>query len=456
MNILIINPPIREWAKPNCVPLGLGYVASVLRTAGHSLDVLDINAYRYPKEKVRSILEKKTPPDFILTGGIITTYTYLKWLTTQLRDIFDGTPIMIGGSVSTSIPEIALSTLNVDIACIGEGEITAVEVADHIEQNKDLASIKGIAYRKNGKIFKNELRAPIKDLDRIPLPAYDLFPMEIYVDNPVGYINIDKWGTGSRASREIPKSTNINVTRGCPYRCRFCYHDYLGPGYRHRSPQHVLMEMDFLNEKYGVTYFLWSDDESTIDRRFIHEFCDLIIKSKRDYQFELPGRVNMVDEKMLTELKSAGCNMVGYGIESGSQKILDNMNKQITVEQAKKAVKLTKEIFGDADTSFMIGYPGETDETIQETKEFCKELDLAPEVIFFATPYPGTDLYEYAKKLGLIKNEVEYISNLWEQGERIAVNFTSWTDEELFEKRRALIEELKAWNVKRHELSERV
>jgi len=229
MDTLLINPPIREWAKPNCFPLGLGYIASVLRATGHSTDVLDINGYRYDKKRVVSILEKKTPPDLILTGGIITTFNYLKWLTTQLRNIFDDTPIIIGGSVSTSIPEIALSTLNVDIACIGEGEITAVEVANHLEQGKDLSSIKGIAYRKNGKIFKNELRAPIKDLDSIPFPAYDLFPMEIYVDNPVGYINIDKWGTGEKSAKEIPKSTNINVTRGCPYRCKFCYHDYLGP-----------------------------------------------------------------------------------------------------------------------------------------------------------------------------------------------------------------------------------
>ena len=453
MDILLINPPIREWAKPNCVPLGLGYIASSLRMAGHSINMLDINAYRYSKERVIAILKKKNP-DFILTGGIITVYSYLKWLTSLLKDLFSDIPIMIGGSVSTSIPEIALNTLDIDIACIGEGEITVVEVANCIEQNKELSSVKGIYYCKNGKIFRNEMRKPIKDMDSIPFPAYDLFPMDIYVNNPVGYVNKDKWGSGSRISNDVSKSININVTRGCPYRCKFCYCDYLGPGYRHRAPQHVLKEMDFLNEEYGVTYFLWSEDESLINRKFIHEFCDLMIKSKRDYQFALAGRVNIVNEKMLTELKNAGCNMVAYGIESGSQKILDNMNKQVKVEQAKNAIKLTKKIFGDADCSFMLGYPGETDETIQETKEFCKELDLAPEVIFFATPYPGTELYDYAKKLGLIKNEVEYVSKLWEQGEQIAVNFTNWTDEELFEKRQALIEELKAWNIKRHKLGE--
>ncbi|MBA7527269.1 tRNA-2-methylthio-N(6)-dimethylallyladenosine synthase [subsurface metagenome] len=214
--------------------------------------------------------------------------------------------------------------------------------------------------------------------------------------------------------------------------------------------------MDFLNKKYGITYFLWADDEAIINKSFIDEFCDLMIKSKKNYQFIIAGRVNLVNEKMLNKLKDAGCNMMCYGIESGSQKILDAMNKQVTVEQAKNAIKLTKNIFGDADCSFIIGYPGETEETLKETEAFCKELELTPEVIFFATPYPGTELYEYAKKNGLIKNEVEYISKLWEQGEQIAVNFTNWTNEELFEKRETLIEELGAWNIKRHKLGDKL
>jgi len=295
MKILMINPPIRDWANPNCVPLGLGYIAATLRMFHvHTIDVLDINAHRYPKDTVTALLEEKDP-DIVLTGGIITVYSYLKWLTSQLKTLFPDIPIMIGGSVSTSIPEIALSTLAADIACIGEGEITTVEVANCIENHKDLSSVKGIYYRKNGKIFRNEMRKPIRDLDSLPFPAYDLFPMEIYVNNPVGYVNRDKWGSGSRIDDAVPKSMNISVTRGCPYSCKFCYCDYLGPGYRHRSARNVLEEMDFLNEEYGVTYFLWADDEPMINKKFIHEFCKLMIESKRDYQFALAGRVNLIE-----------------------------------------------------------------------------------------------------------------------------------------------------------------
>jgi len=453
MEILLINPPIREWAKPNCMPLGLGYIAATLREAGHFIDVLDINAHRYSKEAVSGFLEEKNP-DLIMTGGIITVFKYLQWLTATIGDVHPDVPVVLGGSVSTSIPEITLLTMHADVACIGEGEITTVEVADRIGKGEGLEGVKGIWYKNGDRIIQNEPRPPIRDMDSIPFPAYDLFPTEIYVQNPVGYINRDKWGTGTRISDDVPGSMNINVTRGCPYRCGFCYHDYLGPGYRHRSPGHVLREMDFLNERYGVTYFLWADDEAVVNARFIHDFCDLMVSSRRAYQFALAGRVNLMTEKMLNELREAGCNMVGYGIESGSQKILDAMQKNVTVDQAKRAVRLTQKVFGDADCSFIIGYPGETEGTIRETAAFCKELNLAPEVIFFATAYPGTPLYRIALEQGLIKDEVEYISGLWEQGEQIAVNFTQWTNEELYRKREDLIRELKAWNVTRHSTGE--
>jgi len=455
MNILMINPPIREWAKPNCVPLGLGYLAAVLRADGHVIDIVDINGYRYSKDEVLTILDKKSP-DFIMTGGLITVYNYIKWLIPELRQRFPEVPIMIGGSVATSIPELALSSLKPDIACIGEGEVTVAETIRCISRGAALSSVKGIYYREGSQVRKNPLRAPIKDMDTIPFPAYDLFPMDNYVNNPVGYINKDKWGKGDAVDKSVPKSTNINVTRGCPYHCTFCYHDYLGPGYRHRSPKNVLAEMDMLHEKYGVTYFLWADDESIINKKFIYEFCDMMIDSGRDYRFTVSGRVNLVDEPLLTKLKDAGCIMVGYGIESGSQMILDAMKKSVTVEQAKNAILLTRKVFGDADCSLMIGYPGETDETIKETEDFCIELGLAPEVIFFTTAYPGTPLYEYALKEGLIKDELAYITSLWEQGEQIAVNFTQWSNEELFAKRQQLVMRLKAWNVKRHSRDEKI
>jgi radical SAM superfamily enzyme YgiQ (UPF0313 family) len=159
-------------------------------------------------------------------------------------------------------------------------------------------------------------------------------------------------------------------------------------------------------------------------------------------------------EDLVSTMAEAGCVLIGYGIESGSQRMLDFIKKKVTVEQAKQAIRLTKKYLGWADCSFMIGYPGETKETIQETVDFCKELDLAPEVIFFLTPYPGTELYELALAQGKIKDEESYILGLSEQGEKVSVNFTDFTNEELEKIHDSMVKELKAWNEMKHPRSE--
>jgi radical SAM superfamily enzyme YgiQ (UPF0313 family) len=168
----------------------------------------------------------------------------------------------------------------------------------------------------------------------------------------------------------------------------------MGMGYRHRSPENVIQEIELLYKNYGVTYFHFIDDEFVMKKDFVYQFCSLMKELMQAYgqsfTWGCAGRVNLITEKMVSTMAEAGCVLIGYGIESGSQRMLDFINKRVTVEQAKNAIRLTKKYLGWADCSFMIGYPGETKETIQETIDFCKELDLAPEVIFFLTPYPGT------------------------------------------------------------------
>jgi anaerobic magnesium-protoporphyrin IX monomethyl ester cyclase len=170
----------------------------------------------------------------------------------------------------------------------------------------------------------------------------------------------------------------------------------------------------------------------------------------RPFTWGCAGRVNLMTEDLVSTMAEAGCVLIGYGIESGSQRMLDFIKKKVTVEQAKRAIRLTKKYLGWADCSFMIGYPGETKETIRETVDFCKELDLAPEVIFFLTPYPGTELYELALAQGKIRDEESYILGLNEQGEKVSVNFTDFTGEELVQIHDSMVKELKAWNEMKH------
>jgi len=204
--------------------------------------------------------------------------------------------------------------------------------------------------------------------------------------------------------------------------------------------------MKMLYQRYGVKYFHFVDDEFVMRRKFLYEFCEEVKKANLGFTWGCSGRANLMSEDLIATMVNSGCILIGYGIESGSQRMLDAMNKKVTVGQAKQAVKLTQKYLGWADCSFMIGTPGETRETIQETIDFCKELNLVPEVIFFITPYPGTELYRMAKMMNKIGDEEEYILSLGEQGERIAVNFTDFPDEELMAIKVKMVMELDAWN----------
>lgn len=453
MKILLINPPIREWAKPNVFPTGLGYIASVLLREGHGVEVMDINAHRWNKAEVEEKI-KNYVFDAAGIGGIVTTYGYVKWLASILKKYHPDKKIIVGGSVASSIPDIMLGKNPVDIICIGEGEGTVGELAGALERKEGLQGVMGIGYKdEKGKIHYTEKRPPIKDLDSIPFPAWELFPMDIYLNNPVGAPNRNKWIDGS-ASGAAMLSMNLYATRGCPYNCIYCYHDFMGHGYRMRSPGNIINEIETLHKKYGVPYFHFIDDEFVVSRDFVFKFCremkDLMARLGCKLTWGCTGRANLVTEELVAAMADAGCVLIGYGIESGSQKMLDLINKKVTVKQAKDAIRLTKKYLGWADCSFMIGYPGENDETIRETVELCKELDLTPEVIFFLTPYPGTALYEMALKQHKIGDEEEYVLGLGEQGERVMVNFTEFSDDQLYKIQENMVRELKAWNKIKH------
>lgn len=450
MKILLINPPIREWAKPNVLPLGLGYIASVLRNAGHSVEVMDINAFRWTPAEVEEKI-KAADYDVAGIGAIVTVYGYVKWLISRLKTHHPNKKVMIGGSVGTSIPKIIMEKTEADIVCIGEGEVTVVELVDALCNNGDISRVNGIWFKgADGKIEVTKPRGAISDLDVIPLPAWDLFPMDIYLKNPVGAPNRNKWNDGG-GDGDVPLSMNMNGTRGCPYKCVYCYHDFMGSGYRHRSPESLVKEMRILYDKYKVRYFHFIDDEFCLKKGFVFDFCKAVkAEFGGDVSWGCAGRVNLMTEDLVAAMRDAGCVLVAYGIESGSQRMLDAMKKGVTVEQGKEAVRLTKKYFGWADCSFMVGTPGENKETMQETIDFCKDVDLAPEVIFFVTAYPGTELYGMALAQGKIGDEEEYILNLGEQGEKIRVNFTDMSDAELWAAQEHMIKELNAWNKTKH------
>jgi len=451
MQILLINPVIREWSKPNCFPTGLGYLAKTLTLAGHDVEVLDLNALRLPSTEVSKEIESCNY-DVVGIGGLITVYSEIKNLARICKEIHPDKLIMAGGSVSTSIPKTLLEKTQVDIACIGEGEITVVEIVNALHNNDPLEKVEGIWFKnQQGSLVANKSRPFVQDIDTIPFPRYDLFPTDIYLGNPIGYLNLKKWDDGV-CDAPVERSINISSSRGCVFHCIYCYHDFMGARHRKRTALNIIQEIELLLEQYSPKYFHFIDDNFVVSRRNVFEFCSLIVERGLDITWGCAGRVNSMDESLLVAMKESGCRFITYGVESGSQRMLDVMKKDVKVEKVKEVLKLTMKHIGWPSPTFIVGTPGENKATIQETVDFCKELELCPEAIFFMTLYPGTELYRMALETGQLSLETEedFVLSLGEQGEQLLVNFSELPDEELIEIKWRMAEELGAQNIKTH------
>lgn len=418
MNVLLINPLCR---LPYMLPLGLGYVASFLRQnrPDTKVRILDINAFGYPEAKVRDIL-MNTDFDIVGIGGLTSTYRYVKWLAKIIKEIKPDIPVVAGNMVSTACPELLLESSNIDIAVIDEGEKTFTELASAIENKRPLSMVEGIFYKNNGDIIKNSPRKRISDIDSLPFPAWDLFPMDIYL----------KKSTNSSVSFGL-RTVNISTVRGCPYDCIFCSHPFGREVYA-RSPESIISEIKELKERYQVKFIHFSDDLSLFNEKRVLNLCEKLILEDLDIRWSVAARVNLVNGNLLKKMSRAGCVEVGYGFESGSQYLLDKMSKRVRVKQAEEAIKMTRNVGIAVRGSFIFGMPGETKETIAETLGFIKRTKLPIYRFFYATPYPGTQLYKIAKKMNrLPSDEDKYMESLGEMRSTFLVNLTDFSDEDL-------------------------
>ncbi len=418
MKVLLIIPPCRESRPAASLPLGFAYIASVLRNAGHDVSFMNIDAFRHSKEKVEELV-KKAEFDVAATGGLITVYSYVKWLSRIVKKYHPKKMLAIGGAMPTCVPHVVLEKTEADAVILGEGEYTMLELVEAVEKNRGLEKVKGLWFKKDGKIIRNERRELIKNLDELPFPAWDLLPMDLYLSRPT--IN------------HLPpnlKSITVSTARGCPYGCTFCYNVFGARSSRKRSADSIISEIKILQEKYDVKVIAFCDDLFIINKKDIMEFCDKMIEQKIDLIWASNGRVNTVDMELLKKMKKAGCVGILYGFESGSQKMLDAMNKQVTVKQIKDAINATREAGLHIYPNFMFGIPGETVETIKETVNFIKEMDMYIPGIFIASPFPGSQLYDYAKSKGLIKDEEKFIESCGECLS-LTLNLTDMSDSEL-------------------------
>ncbi|MBW1860963.1 MAG: B12-binding domain-containing radical SAM protein, partial [Deltaproteobacteria bacterium] len=340
MKVLLINSSIRLDAKPNCIPYGLATIATVLRDAGHEVDICDINALRPSKDTIIETMKKKGW-DLAGISGLITTYKFQKWLISQLKAINPKVPIISGGGLATSNSDLLFKQTEVDITVEGEGEQTMLELCDALKAGNDLRRIAGIRFRQNGAVINNADRKNIEDLSAIPFPAWDLLPMEIYLNNPI-WGDVASNSSGFRKDVKVTRSMNIISSRGCPFWCNYCYHLFGRSNYRFRSAQNVVDEVEILVDNYGVDFIGFVDDNMMVSEKRLLKFCDLMEKKNFPITWGCHGRVTSGKQEVLQRMAKAGCVWIGYGIESGSQKMLDAMNKKATIQQAKEAIVNTR------------------------------------------------------------------------------------------------------------------
>ena len=418
MKILLINPLLTPRRPPSVYNIGLGYIAASLLQEGHEVSLLDIEGYRYSPARVSDMIDAISC-EAIAIGTLITGYKYLKWLVKQIRKSKPDIPIWVGNSIASSIPEILLHDIPVDIAVLGEGEQTIKELAKSAEEGGDLATIDGICFKSDGKIIYTPPRQLIEDLDSIPFPAWQLFPQKIYMNSDYSYLSLSK------------PMAHINTVRGCPYHCTYCYHPFQNSKIRFHSAARVVEEIKRLQHEYKVKSICFADDLFIIDKKRIYQICDLIDQEKLKIQWTTSARVNLVDKELLIRMKQSGCVSLAFGIESASQKILDNIKKQATVEQAKLAVTLCKQVGITPICSFMIGNLGENRETAFASVDFIQQHLETALVFFITTPYPKTELYESMKQRGKIGDEIALFESYGEQADSLLVNCTDMDDDQL-------------------------
>lgn len=430
MDILLINPIIRKSSPPAYFPLGLGYIAQVLSKEGHSVAILDANAHRWSSEVIEQKI-RDSRFDLVGISGLITEYKYIKWLVSVLKKHHPKKMILLGGGLATAVPKLILEKLDVDIIVVGEGEETVKELARVLINGGDLQKVKGIWYRENGSIHQTLPHELIQDLNCIPFPRWDLFPLDLYLKTPT---------LGFDADSSI-KTMNLITSRGCPYRCVYCYHDMWGYKFRARSADNIIEEINFLQKQYGVRGISFTDDTFILNKKIVYELCDKLISQKVKVLWSCNGRVDLVNPDLLKRMRRAGCVAIAYGIESGSQKMLDAMRKQVTVEQAKKAIQWTREADIAPLTYMIIGMIGETEQTVQETIDFCRQTATFAEFSIL-TPIPGTEVYKMAMEDGKIK-DLENLLEDWEEWQnKIVVNLTDMSDWELMNLKRKAEQEI--------------
>lgn len=406
-NIVLLNPPLSaksvfgdfaDWGGYS-IPTGLCYIASFLRQHKYNVSIVDADALKLNiEETVEKIIQLN--PDILgitaKTMWIINAYKVATAIKKKMS-----IPVVIGGHHVTALPEKTLiDFLSFDIGVLGEGENTFLEIIENINSGKDISNIQGTVTRINESIKINSARQRINNLDELPVPAWDLLP-DISTHYRPWLFSVKK----------LP-AFQLMTSRGCPWHCTFCDRSVFGNNVTYHSPEYIVSIIKHVCKKYKVKHIMFDDDNLLLHKKKLLDLLRLLKENKIYIPFSCESRVDNIDDEILKSLKKAGCWQIQIGIESGSQIILDKMDKRITVNKIKNAIDLIHKngirVFG----YILIGYPGETIETLEQTVNLIKECKIDDIGVNFFSPLPGALIYKDVRKYGEFNEDWENMNSM--------------------------------------------
>ncbi len=373
-------------------PLGLTHLAAMTLESGYRTEIIDATVLGLSDDELIKLIVKGKYKYVGITGSTI-AFDAMSLLAADIKKADKEIIVIVGGAHFTAVPlESMTRCKNFDIGVIGEADYSIVELLNCLETNGDLHKIVGIVFRENGKLVDTGRRPPIRHLDTLPKPAWHLLPdFAMYYRPPLHTV------------KKIPAALLV-ASRGCPGQCIFCDRSVFGNCLRAYSADVTFEYIKELYYKYGIREVQIRDDNYLAFPNRLRELCQLIIAEKIDLVWTCAGRVDMVNPEILALMKKSGCWQIWYGIESGSQKILNIIKKKTTIEQITKAVVMTKEMGINPCGFFIIGSPTETAETIRQTIDFALKLPLDDAHFSYMTPFPGSELYDVASQYGTFDN----------------------------------------------------
>lgn len=412
MKITLVQPSM--WVKKKefygvTPPLGLCYIAGTLEKEGYDVIIIDGQVEKDKEGHVEkddllrigismeslSELVVRSAPDIIgISCPLSMMWEDVSNLSSLLKKNCPNSFQILGGFHPSAFSQECLLDSKVDCIVIGEGEETFLELVNKISHQLDPFDSNGIAYRDNsGTPVRNQPREPIKNLDLIPVPARHLIDLE-------KYIKINK----SQGGQKRYRYTTLITSRGCPNNCVFCSVKVVwGRGWRARSPENVLEELEELKNKYKIDEIHFEDDNISLNKKRMNRLCDLIIEKGLDITWTTPNgiAVHTLDRDLVFKMKMSGCHQLNFGIESGNEYILNKViKKNLNLTRAREVIGWTKEAGIWAHGFFVIGFPGETKEMIHDTLDFAKTSGLDSAFFTIATPYPGTELFDILVSMG--------------------------------------------------------